>query len=136
MRLRTVPELALAAATSLALLAPAPLLAGVPFTADQADRGQGAYATHCALCHGAELVSTDAEAPTLTGFTFNLRLAGKTLAEESTIIHETMPPGGGPLEMQMVYDLLAFILSRNGAAPGADELTADSDLSIRIDRAP
>jgi len=107
------------------------------FSTAQVERGAEDYQAHCATCHGADLVSTDAEAPTLTGFTFNLRWAGRTLAERHEVIHSTMPVSApGSLESQMVFDIIAFILATNGYEPGETELTADSDLSVEVARIP
>tara|TARA_R100000750_G_scaffold58019_1_gene45472 strand:+ start:2622 stop:3014 length:393 start_codon:yes stop_codon:yes gene_type:complete len=125
--------MAVASVVSLGVVGQAESLPIGLFTEDQAARGAEQYDIHCSACHGPELVSTDPEAPSLTGFTFNLRLSGRTLADVSEVIHATMPLGGeGTLEMQTVYDILAFILAVNDYEPASSEMSHDSDLSIEI----
>lgn len=100
------------------------------YTTAQAERGAQVYADSCASCHGADLVSTDAEAPSLSGFTFTLNWAGKTLDERFERIKTTMPLGRpGSLEDQAYLDAIAHILAVNGHPAGEVELTPDSDLA-------
>lgn len=97
---------------------------GVYAEAD-AQRGQAAYASRCATCHGRALISNN-DAPSLVGEPFAIGWKGKTLAERFTVIKETMPPNNpGDLPDQFVIDVLAFILKSNGYAPGAQSLPSD-----------
>jgi mono/diheme cytochrome c family protein len=97
---------------------------GVYAEAD-AQRGQAAYASRCATCHGRALISTN-DAPSLVGEPFAIGWKGKTLGERFTAIKETMPPNNpGDLPDQFVIDVLAFILKSNGFAAGATPLPSD-----------
>jgi hypothetical protein len=97
---------------------------GVYAEAD-AQRGQAAYASRCATCHGRALISNN-DAPSLVGEPFAIGWKGKTLAERFTIIKESMPPNNpGDLPDQFVIDVLAFILKSNGYAAGAQSLPSD-----------
>jgi mono/diheme cytochrome c family protein len=124
----------LAAGTDIAL-AQVDITSGV-FTADQAARGSELYAMNCGGCHGAELVSSDAEAPSFTGFTFTLNWTNKTVAERFERIKTTMPLGNpGSLSDQEYLDVISYILSFNKYPDGSAELSPDSDLeAITISR--
>src|SRR6266581_2932655 len=63
------------------------------FTAEQAKNGERAYQAQCATCHGADLHSTDAEAPDLTDGAFKFGWQGKTIADRFEQIRSTMPLG-------------------------------------------
>src|SRR5882724_5320085 len=62
------------------------------FTEEQAKKGEAAYQRICASCHGADLHSTEAEAPDLTEGAFKFGWQGKSIAERFEIIRTTMPP--------------------------------------------
>jgi mono/diheme cytochrome c family protein len=97
------------------------------FTVAQADRGAAAYASACASCHGDDLVATDAEAPSLSGFSFNLGFKGKSLGERFETIKASMPfQAPGTLTDQEYVDIIAYILSFNGKPAGDAELPADA----------
>lgn len=105
----------------------------------QARRGEDAYGGSCASCHGDNLVSVDAEAPSLTGARFTSQWAGKTLAERFTLIRKTMPSTNpGALDDQTSIDILAYILKFNGYPSGDQSLASDSGVleKIVIDAAP
>src|SRR5262245_49283613 len=63
------------------------------FTAEQAKTGERAYQAQCASCHGADLRSTDPEAPNLTEGIFQFGWKGKTVAEIFERVRSTMPVG-------------------------------------------
>src|SRR6266702_3359358 len=63
------------------------------FTAEQAKNGERAFQAKCATCHGADLHSTDAEAPDLTEGAFKFGWQGKTLANRFEQIRGSMPLG-------------------------------------------
>jgi cytochrome c len=87
----------------------------VSVEAEQVARGRGAYARHCALCHGDRLEGMD-HFPQLVGALFQRRWGGKTVGELYTYVFETMPLGdGASLEVETYADILAFLLERNGA---------------------
>jgi alcohol dehydrogenase (cytochrome c) len=113
--------LALMAAASGALLAQ---------TAQQIEAGATVYQTKCAGCHGTDLGG--GEGPQLAGSNFMATWGIRTGRDLVTYIQGNMPPGGsGALDEQTSADLGAFILSKNGAAPGNQPLTALSASSIR-----
>lgn len=92
------------------------------YTAAQAQRGAPLYAEMCAGCHGAALAG-DALAPALTGPAFLGRWQGRPLGELLETLHNTMPqnsPGG--MSRQQSADVLAFVLSKSGAAAGNKEV--------------
>src|SRR5205085_355323 len=92
------------------------------FTDGQASNGETAYQSRCAGCHGADLHSTDAEAPDLTDGSFK-GWAGRTLAERFETIRGTMPPpGGGSFDDQTYLDILTYILKFNGVPSGRQKL--------------
>jgi len=100
--------------------------AGGVFTAAQAERGAAAYASACSSCHGDDLVATDAEAPSLSGFSFTLGFKGKTLGERFETIKSSMPlQAPASLTDQEYIDIIAYILSFNGKPAGDSELPAD-----------
>jgi mono/diheme cytochrome c family protein len=102
---------------------PASALNGA-FTEAQAIRGAASYAAVCARCHGKGLVSSDDEAPSLTGRPFAFAWTGKTIAEKFVRIKTTMPASNpGTLDDQTVLDIVAFILQGNKYPAGSQELS-------------
>ena len=130
-----------AAVTSLILLCGASLLhaqepkstsTGV-FTEEQAKKGEAAYQRVCASCHGADLHSTEAEAPDLTDGAFKFGWQGKTLAERFEIIRNTMPPGRrGSLDDQAYLDVVTYILRFNNVPAGKQALQPDINMLKQI----
>ncbi len=103
------------------------------FSAAQAERGAAAYKDSCASCHGPDLVSEDEEAPSLTGFAFNLKWIDKTVAERFAKIRDSMPAGRpGTLADQVYLDAIAHILAVNGYPAGEAELTPETDLAAIV----
>ncbi|UAK23275.1 c-type cytochrome [Sphingomonas nostoxanthinifaciens] len=125
-------RLALIGAAALALPAIA-LAAGATgtvwagaYTDAQATRGQAAYATSCAACHGDALNGGDS-APPLAGGAFLANWNNQSAGDLFTRIKTTMPfDAPGSLGSATVADIEAFILSRNGYPAGAAELTHDA----------
>lgn len=93
------------------------------FTRAQAARGELIYYAKCGSCHGAELGG--ASAPALNAVELMPRWVGKSAADLLDKVR-AMPPGlpEAVTDAQRV-DLVAFLLSRTGAAPGAKEMAAD-----------
>jgi alcohol dehydrogenase (cytochrome c) len=101
-----------------------------PYTDGQASAGRAAYQTNCAACHAADL--SGREGPQLAGGTFIAQWGDKTAGELMAFIRTTMPPGaGGSLPDQTYVNLAAFILDANGARPGNQALTVESNVPIR-----
>lgn len=109
------------AALLLAAAAPAQALftsdPGAQFTAEQAMRGQAAYARACLSCHGAALEGSQF-GPALKGEVFESHWRERSRAALSEQIRTTMPPRGlGSVSGQAYTDIEAYILQANGAAP-------------------
>jgi mono/diheme cytochrome c family protein len=91
------------------------------FTSAQAAAGEKTYAANCSKCHGAKLEGVSA--PALRGS--GSGLAGDTVKEAYKFISTQMPAGNpGSLSEKEYLDVVAFILSRNGHAPGPTALTS------------
>ena len=99
--------------------------AGV-FTEAQAKQGGVAYDANCAICHGAELRSTDREVPHLTDKSFQFGWIGKTIAEQFEAVRDTMPPREvRSLDDQVYLDIVAYILWFNKMPAGNQRLEPD-----------
>ena len=67
------------------------------------------------------------EAPPLAGGTFLNAWRKRTTSDLFGVIRKTMPASSpGSLSNQEALSLIAFILTSNGAAAGADDLSADA----------
>jgi len=103
------------------------------FTEEQAKKGEAAYRRICASCHGADLHSTDPEAPDLTDGPFKFGWQGKTIAERFDTIRKTMPPRrGGSLDDQTYLDIVTYILRYNNVPAGNRALAPDLDILKQI----
>jgi alcohol dehydrogenase (cytochrome c) len=89
------------------------------FTAEQASVGQAAYKKSCARCHGANV--DDGEfAPPLRGGPFAEHWAEQPVSGLFAKIKSSMPPDApGSLSDQTYTDVIAYLLSENGALPGS-----------------
>ena len=98
------------------------------FTEEQAKKGEAAYQSRCASCHGTDLHSTEAEAPDLTEGAFKFGWQGKTVAERFDTIRKTMPPQrAGSLDDQTYLDIVTYILRFNNVPSGNQALQPDLD---------
>jgi mono/diheme cytochrome c family protein len=96
------------------------------YTDAQAERGNGQYQQHCAVCHGAALEG-NGEAPPLVG-QFIPDWAGTTLADLYDKISVTMPLNApGTLRPTLAADILAYLLKENNFPSGSKELSPESD---------
>ena len=96
------------------------------YTVQQAADGRAVYIRDCAICHGTRLEGAEA-GPDLAGRAFRDRWRDRTLGELAELTAQTMPvsrPGG--LADAEYRDLIAFILNRNGYAPGSEPLALES----------
>ncbi len=101
-------------------------VAGGVYTEAEAQRGQAAYASKCASCHGRDL-NSKGDAPGLVGEPFTFGWKGQTLGERFARIKESMPPNdAGNLADQMVVDVMAYVLKVNGYPPGAAALPTEA----------
>src|SRR5215510_9051991 len=101
------------------------------YTADQASRGQAAFATKCASCHGANLEGThgsavEVDATPLVGSSFIERWREDDLGELFRYIRDGMPrETAATVPEKDKIDILAFILARNSFPLGSEELAAN-----------
>jgi quinoprotein glucose dehydrogenase len=96
------------------------------YTLQQAADGRTVYVRDCAVCHGTRLEGAEA-GPDLAGRAFRDRWRNRTLGEFAELTARTMPvsrPGG--LAAAEYRDLIAYILNRNGFAPGSEPLALDA----------
>jgi mono/diheme cytochrome c family protein len=97
-------------------------------TAEQADRGRDLYQKNCGDCHGGNLDDGEFGGAPLKGSYFAQHWGAGTAASLVGFMKLKMPPDRpGRLSEQNYADLAAFILSRNGYAPGAGELPVGDD---------
>jgi alcohol dehydrogenase (cytochrome c) len=98
------------------------------FTDRQAASGKVAFEQSCARCHGANL--DDGEfGPPLRGRAFLDHWAHRSVADLYSQLKRSMPPDGpGTLSDSMYVQLIAYLLSTNGVAPGSHELTSELPL--------
>jgi len=95
------------------------------YSADQAKRGEEAYAKSCASCHAADLTGLDT-APSLAGPEFNTGWNDLTLGDLYERIHTSMPGDApGSLPQQQYIDIIAFLLSKGSFPPGAADLPTE-----------
>jgi S-disulfanyl-L-cysteine oxidoreductase SoxD len=95
------------------------------YSADQTRRGETAYLSACASCHGTALEGGDMTPP-LVGGAFTSNWNDLTVGDLFERIRTTMPlDTPGRLSRQQNADTIAFILKANGWPAGAAELPAD-----------
>jgi hypothetical protein len=109
-------------------------LDAVAFTAAQVDLGTASYRDGgCTECHGAELrgevdLREDGFgiAPPLVGPNFVQRWFRGTVQELFAYLQSRKPPGNpGSMAPEIYADIIAYILARNGFAPGDMALVPD-----------
>jgi cytochrome c553 len=93
------------------------------YTESQASRGETAYATNCARCHGPNLESFSG--PPLKGNLFMDRWREFDLSVLYDVIKDSMPKDQpGSLSEQQYLDIASHILRANGIPSGSKELTS------------
>jgi mono/diheme cytochrome c family protein len=104
-------------------------LAKPSYTAAQAKRGETAYMTNCASCHGDKLDNGEGDgAPALVGSSFTQQWNARPLGELYDFTATNMPASApGSLSAGTTADIIAFLLSRNGVAAGTQELPSDPE---------
>ncbi len=101
------------------------------FTANQAERGRDAYATHCSSCHMGDL--SGMSAPPLKGEQFMENWREDSVQSLFTFIRTRMPARArGSLSDETYLDILTHILFVNMFPAGSRELTTDTLGSIQI----
>jgi mono/diheme cytochrome c family protein len=112
---------------------PAPAPTALTFTAEQAERGEAAYARNCQDCHGTTLDNGEFGGAPLNGSYFRRHWGGGSVAALYSKTRKTMPPDRpGQLSDQTYLDLTAFLLSKNGYAAGDKELPADLETQQKM----
>ena len=121
-----ITALALLLGASVAHAQPPRSTSSGAFTAEQAKNGERVYQAQCASCHGADLHSSEPEAPDLTDGAFKFAWQGKTLADRFEQIRSTMPPNKSrSLDDQTYVDIVAYLLQFNGLPAGNQKLPPD-----------
>lgn len=88
------------------------------YTAEQAERGKGAYAEQCAACHGDSLAGIDV-APALSGSAFLNNWNNTSAGDLFSRIKTTMPLNApDSLSGRTVADIQAFMFQANGFPAG------------------
>ena len=96
------------------------------YTDGQAARGRAAFENSCGRCHNNELVGSE-RGPALKGDGFIGHWENDSLDRLFTKIRDTMPQGGiESVTDASKLDILAYVLSKNGATAGKEELPLDN----------
>jgi S-disulfanyl-L-cysteine oxidoreductase SoxD len=97
------------------------------FSKEQAGRGQTAYNSKCARCHGDALLGGE-DAPPLVDQDFLKKWNGQSVGRLVELIRTTMPSDGpGKLSRQQSTDMAAYLLSANGFPEGKSDMPADAE---------
>jgi mono/diheme cytochrome c family protein len=103
------------------------------FTEAQVQRGQAIYQKNCQDCHGTTLDNGEFGGAPLKGAYFRDHWGAGEVSALFGYVNTLMPPDRpGQLSPQSYADLTAFLLSSNGYAAGAEELTPDQDAQSRM----
>jgi mono/diheme cytochrome c family protein len=96
------------------------------YSKEQATRGQTAYNSKCARCHGEALLGGE-DSPPLVDKDFLEKWNGKSVGSLVELTRKTMPADGpGKLSRQQTTDIVAYLLSANGFPAGAGDLPSDA----------
>lgn len=102
------------------------------YSADQAKRGEAAYAMDCASCHGAKLEGRS-QTPALAGAEFLMNWDGTTVGDLFEKIQASMPADKpGTLSPERNAEILAFLLSASKMPAGANGLPGDMERLLQI----
>lgn len=102
------------------------------YTKEQAARGQKAYNSLCARCHGDNLLGGE-EATPLVGAEFMKNWAAKSVGALLEYTRKEMPSDGpGKLSRQQCADTTAYVFSVNGFPVGSTELPTDPEAARPI----
>jgi mono/diheme cytochrome c family protein len=93
------------------------------YTPDQAAHGHITFNSYCAQCHRPDLQG--AMGPALVGDAFLQTWANKPLGDLFNFEHTKMPENNpGSVPEDKLWNITAYILQKNGFAPGAAPLSA------------
>ena len=102
------------------------------YTEEQAKRGEAAYRTACAKCHGDTLTGGEA-APPLTGGEFVANWNGLTVGDLFERVRVSMPADRpGELSSAQNADILAYVLNVNQFPAGKKELERQAEILKQI----
>jgi mono/diheme cytochrome c family protein len=102
------------------------------YNSAQVMRGQKAYNSLCARCHG-ETLGGGEDSPALVAEDFLKNWYGKSVGKLVEYTREEMPSDGpGQVTRRQSTDITAFVLSRNDYPAGEGELAADLELLNQI----
>jgi mono/diheme cytochrome c family protein len=111
--------------TQPAAAAPHSVLDGI-YSNDQVARGEKAYLSTCARCHGENLLGND-DAPALVDKDFLDHWYGKPLGKLVDLTWEKMPSDApGRLNRRESTDITTYLLSQNGYPAGKSDLVTDA----------
>ena len=103
------------------------------FTQGQVERGKAIYQRNCQDCHGSTLDNGEFGGAPLKGSYFRQHWSSGDVSALFGYVNTLMPPDRpGQLSEQSYVNLTAFLLSNNGYAAGAEELTADQDAQRKM----
>jgi len=96
------------------------------YSKEQASRGQKAYNSLCARCHGEALLGGE-NSPPLVDHDFLDKWNGKSLNDLADFTRKTMPSDGpGKLSRRQCVDIIAYLLSANEFPAGEKDLESDA----------
>ena len=96
------------------------------YSREQASRGQTAYNSKCARCHGDALLGGE-DSPPLVDKDFLERWNGKSVGSLVELTRGTMPSDGpGKVSRQQCTDIIAYLLGANGFPAGKSDLEPDA----------
>ena len=102
------------------------------YSKEQLGRGQKAYNSLCARCHGDNLLGGE-EATPLVGKEFLKNWTAKSVGALVEYTRKEMPSDGpGKLSRQQCADVTAFLLSANSFPAGSADLATDLEVTNQI----
>jgi len=97
------------------------------YSKEQAGRGQTAYNSKCARCHGDALLGGE-DSPPLADQDFLEKWNGKSVGHLVELIRTTMPSDGpGKLSRRQSADIVAYVLSANGFPAGKSDMPTETE---------
>jgi mono/diheme cytochrome c family protein len=98
------------------------------YSKGQAGRGQTAYNSKCARCHGENLMGGE-DSPALVDRDFLEKWNGKSVGALMELIRKTMPSDGpGRMSRQECTDITTYLLSANNFPAGNGDMPPDLDI--------
>jgi mono/diheme cytochrome c family protein len=96
------------------------------YSKEQVSRGQKAYNSLCARCHGEALLGGE-DSPPLVDRDFLDKWNGKSVGSLVDFTRKSMPSDGpGKLSQRQCVDIIAYVLSANDFPAGEKDLDSDA----------